>query len=55
MYVVCEMHPFEERYRKIKENLDKIIENSTVDADIAVPAIFVHALTLAKMREKKNA
>jgi len=49
------MHPLDERYRKIKENLDKIIEDSTIDADIAMPAIFVHALTLAKMREKKNA
>ena len=49
------MHPFDERYKKIKESLDRIIEDSNVEADIAVPAIFVHALTLAKMREKKNA
>ena len=47
------MHPVQEQYMKIKNDLDKILE-SDADPTIVSPAIFAHALMLAKMRESKN-
>ncbi|MEQ9715990.1 MAG: hypothetical protein ACTSSP_05905 [Candidatus Asgardarchaeia archaeon] len=50
------MDLFAEKYQKIKNDLDEILEKSDkYDNSIVVPAIFAHALVLAKMREKKVA
>ncbi|MGQ4834638.1 MAG: hypothetical protein ACP6IS_12205 [Candidatus Asgardarchaeia archaeon] len=48
------MDLYAERYNKIKNDLDEIIDKSDkYDNAIVTPAIFAHALVLAKMREKK--
>ncbi|MHA1506093.1 MAG: hypothetical protein ACTSR0_02740 [Candidatus Asgardarchaeia archaeon] len=42
-------------YNRIKRDLESLIENGeNVDKDIVIPAIFAHALVLAKIREKET-
>ena len=48
------MQSVQEQYVKIKNDLDKILD-SGADPTIVSPAIFAHALMLAKMRDSKNA
>lgn len=47
------MQSVQEQYVKIKNDLDKILD-SEADPTIVSPAIFAHALMLAKMRDSKN-
>ena len=42
-------------YNRIKKDLESLIENGeNIDRDIVMPAIFAHALVLAKIREKEK-
>ncbi|MHA1626593.1 MAG: hypothetical protein ACTSYT_01710 [Candidatus Asgardarchaeia archaeon] len=42
-------------YNRIKKDLESLIENGeNIDRDIVMPAIFAHALVLAKIREKER-
>ena len=44
----------EKEYNQIKQDLEKILEEGDkIDKTIAVPAIFAHAMVLAKMRESR--
>jgi len=44
----------EKEYNQIKQDLEKILEKGDkIDKTIAVPAIFAHAMVLAKMRESR--
>ena len=48
------MDLYAERYERIKNDLEEILDKSDkYDSSIVTPAIFAHALVLAKMREKR--
>lgn len=48
------MFKSDEQYNQIKRDLDEILTtDEKLDRTIVIPAIFAHAMVLAKMRESK--